>query len=129
MRQMISGWVAAIAVVTASVAPAMACGGGLYQGSCSPCGQTYVSPCAQSYAYSGCGGCGGWVYERLPDPVRQYNLPDRVHQYYYVNQGPTYTGPGTFAPYPTYQESSVYGADTYRRRPHYHREPVLRRSY
>jgi hypothetical protein len=45
MRQTISGLVAAIAVVTASAVPAMACGGGLF-GSCSPCGQAYVSPCA-----------------------------------------------------------------------------------
>ena len=51
--------------------------------------------------YSGCNtGCGGWAHERLPDPVQQY---------YYVNQGPTYTGPGNFAPYPTYQEGGVRG--------------------
>jgi len=117
MRQTISGLVAAIAVVTASAAPAMACGrGGLFQSSCSPCGQAYVSPCAQSYAptpeYSGCNsGCGGWAHERLPDPVQQY---------YYVNQGPSYSGPGNFAPYPTYQESAVSGWDAYRRRPYYY---------
>ena len=67
MRQMISGLVAAAAVMTVSAAPASACGGlGLFN-SCSPCGQAYVSPCAQSYApvapllnfASGCGGCGG----------------------------------------------------------------------
>ena len=62
--------------------------------------------------YTGCGG--GWAAERLPDPV---------HQYYYVNQGPTYTGPGNWAPRPVYQETSVsygnpyYGG--YRARPHY----------
>ena len=39
MRQTISGLVAAIAVMTASAAPAMACGGGLFSGSCSPCGR------------------------------------------------------------------------------------------
>ena len=43
MRQTISGLVAAIAVMAASAAPAMACGG-LFDGGCSPCG--YVSPCA-----------------------------------------------------------------------------------
>jgi len=43
-----------------------------------------------------------------------------VQQYYYVNQGPTYTGPGAFAPYPTYQESAVSGWDAYRRRPHHY---------
>jgi hypothetical protein len=107
MRQTISGLVAAIAVVTASAAPALACGG------YSPCyaPQVYVSP-APAYEYSGCNtGCGGWAHERLPDPV---------HQYYYVNQGPTYTGPGNFAPYPTYQESAISSWDGYRRRPHYY---------
>jgi len=121
MRQTISGLVAAIAMVTASAVPAMACGGGLFDSSCSPCGQAYVSPCVQpqvyvspapTYEYSGCNtGCGGWAHERLPDPVQQY---------YYVNQGPTYTGPGNFAPYPTYQESAVSGWDAYRRRPYYY---------
>ena len=38
MRQMISGLVAAVAVMTVGAVPAMACGGGLFQGSCSPCG-------------------------------------------------------------------------------------------
>ena len=126
MRQTISGLLAAFALVTASAAPAMACG---WYG-CSPCGPAYVNPCVASpvyvspapvYSYSGCGiGCGGWAYERLPDPV---------HQYYYVNQGPTYSGPGNFAPYPTYQESAL-GWDAYRRRPyHAQRRPVLRRYY
>jgi hypothetical protein len=118
MRQTISGLVAAIAVVTASAAPAMACGGGLFQSSCSPCGQAYVSPCAQVEAYvppapvySECNSCGGWAHERLPDPVQQY---------YYVNQGPTYTGPGNFAPYPTYQEGSVSDWGAYRHHPHHY---------
>ena len=108
MRQTISGLVAAVAVMTASAVPAMACGGGLFQSSCSPCGQAYVSPCEQSYVaapfYTGCNtGCGTAAYERLPDPEQQY---------YYVNQGPTYSGPGNFAPYPTYQEGG------YRHRPY-----------
>jgi hypothetical protein len=111
MRQTISGLVAAIAVVIASAAPAMACGG-LF-GSCSPCGG-YVSPCAQAYVpapvYAGCiTGCGGWVHERLPDPVQQY---------YYVNQGPTYTGPGNWAPYPVYREGGV-GPVVYRYHAHH----------
>jgi hypothetical protein len=112
MRQTISGVVAAIAVLTASAAPAMACG--LF-GSCWSCGscwtpQVYVSP-APVYGYSGCNfGCGGWAYERLPDPL---------HQYYYVNQGPTYSGPGNFAPYPTYEEGALPGWRAYRHRPHY----------
>jgi hypothetical protein len=32
-----------------------------------------------------------------------------------VNQGPTYTGPGNFAPYPVYREGSVSGWGTPRR--------------
>jgi hypothetical protein len=117
MRQTISGLVAAIAVVTASAVPAMACGGGgLFQSSCSPCGQAYVSPCEQAEAYvppapvySECNSCGGWAHERLPDPVQQY---------YYVNQGPTYSGPGNFAPYPTYQEGAVSEWGAYRHHPY-----------
>ena len=124
MRQTISGLVAAIAVVIASAAPAMACGGGLFGGSCSPCGTGYVTPCAlpeayvaPTYSYAGCNPCGGWAYERLPDPVLQYHAyANPVHQYYYVNQGPTYTGPGNFAPYPTYQEGALY---SYRTHPHF----------
>jgi hypothetical protein len=110
MRQTIKGLVAAIAVVTASAVPALACGGGLFT-SCSPCGQEeYVSPCAAPVyvapapAYGCDTGCG-WAHERLPDPV---------HQYYYVNQGPTYSGPGDFAPVPTYQEDAVSGWSGYR---------------
>ncbi|MBR0718942.1 hypothetical protein [Bradyrhizobium liaoningense] len=86
MRQMISGLVAAAAVLVVSAAPAAACG---------------YNPCAPVVApvYSGCNtGCGGWGFERLAEPTSQY---------YYVNQGPTYTGPGAFAPYPTYQEDAV----------------------
>jgi hypothetical protein len=122
MRQMISGLIAAAAVMTVGAAPAMACGGLL--GGCSPCGQAYVSSCAQSYAQTyapafnytsgyagGCGGCGGGVaYERLPELSPQS---------YYVNQGPTYSGPGNFAPLPTYQESAVSGWNAYSR-PYYY---------
>lgn len=111
MRKTISGLVAAVAVVVASAAPAMACGGGgLFQSSCSPC-QAYASPCAQSYDYSGYGAGYGGVssYERLPDPT----------QYYYVNQGPTFTGSGNYAPIQTYQESAVSGWGAYNR-PYYY---------
>ena len=114
MRHMIKGLVAAFAVMTAGAAPASACG----FGGC--CGEV-VSPCATTYApayayepgytyapaYSGCGSCGavttGWGYEHLAEPTTQY---------YYVNQGPTYSGPGAFAPEPTYREGaapSYYG--------------------
>ena len=68
MRKMISGLVAAVAVMAA--APAMACG---YSGCWQP--QVYVAPVA-TYGYSGCNSCGGgwgygggWSYrERLPIP-------------------------------------------------------------
>jgi hypothetical protein len=129
MRQTISGLVAAIAVLTVSAVPALACGGlfqgGLFQGGCSPCGQAYVEPCAQPQVYvpppapvySGCNtGCGS-SYERLPDPDRQYSTAEPVHQYYYANQGPTYSGPGNFAPYPAYEEG---GYSAYRHHPHHY---------
>ena len=106
MRQMISGLVAAVAVVAASAAPAMACGG-LFTSGCSPC-QSY-SPCAQGYYRAGYG------YDRLPSTER-YQAPT---QYYYVNQGPAYGGPGLFAPVPTYQESAVSGWGAYNR-PYYY---------
>jgi hypothetical protein len=121
MRNLISGMVAAVAVMAA--APAMACG----YGSCSPCG--YVSSCAApvysapivnyGVTYGGCGGCG-WATERLPDPVQQY---------YYVNQGPTYTGPGNWAPRPVYEETG-YGRPYYGYRRHYgYRYGYSRRAY
>ncbi len=105
MRRTISGLIAAIALVAASAVPAMACGwGGRYEG------------CA--------------AYERLPDPEQQYHHAYRGPRYYYVNQGPTFSGPGDFAPLPVYQESAVSGWDAYRRRPwRHHRQPVLRRYY
>ncbi len=135
MRQMISGLVAAMAVVAASTVPAMACGGGWLESSCSTCGEGYV-PCARYVepVYTGCGTCGGWVHERLSDPDRQY-YP--LQQYYYVNQGPTYTGPGDWAPRPVYRENGVSG--WYHHHHHYyghfhhsyahHYEHVLRRYY
>jgi hypothetical protein len=137
MRQMIKGLVAAFAVMTAGAAPAMACGYG-------PCA-TYAP--AYSYVYgSGCGTCGNtwanvWAYDRLAEPTTQY---------YYVNQGPTYSGPGAFAPYPTYQETAIpaytgYGYGYHHRhhyRPHhyayrqpwghegyYNGHPLVRRYY
>jgi hypothetical protein len=133
MRHLISGVVAAVAVFAA--APAMACG----YSSCSPCGYSYsscgqyVAPvAAYSYGYGsgygrgygygggygggygyaggygGCGtGCGGgWATERLAMPEQQY---------YYVNQGPTYSGPGNWAPQPTYSEPSIRGWSGYSR--------------
>ena len=104
MRQMIKGLLAALAVTTAGVAPAAACGyGGCCTGYVDPCAQTYVP--TYSYSYNSCGTCGagygyggGWGYEQLAEPTTQY---------YYVNQGPTYSGPGAFAPYGNYQEEAL----------------------
>ena len=107
MRHLISGIVAAVAVMAA--APAMACG-------YSPCAQpVYVAP---EPVYSGCSPCGGWAHERLPDPVQQYSYP--AQQYYYVEQGPTYTGPGNWAPARTYQEGGVYSRPYYYGHRHHH---------
>jgi hypothetical protein len=122
MRQTISGLVAAVAVMTAGAAPALACG----YASCSPCATGYVSPCVQAYVppvvSTGCNSCGGgWgyeTYERLAEPTTQYYPTTSYYpttQYYYVNQGPTYSGPGMFAPYPTYQEQAV----SYEHAPYY----------
>jgi hypothetical protein len=116
MRQTISGLVAAIAVVTASVAPAMACGG--------------VGGCyAPAPVYSACNS-GCWPHERLPDPVLQYGaVPYAGPQYYYVNQGPTFTGPGNWAPLPYYQEGGYRRHSYYAPRHYRHHQPVLRRYY
>jgi hypothetical protein len=131
MRQTISGFFAAFAVLFAGAAPAMACG----YSTCSPCG--YTSPCAQTYyapvysaptygyATTGCGTCGtSWGYERLAEPESQY---------YYVNQGPTFTGPGAYAPYPVYRETAAVGWGAYERAPGYygyhHRYHAWHHSY
>jgi hypothetical protein len=136
MRKLISGLVAAVAVMTA--APAMACG---YSGCWQP--QAYVAPVAP-YGYSGCNSCGGswgyggsWSYrERLPDPEDQYGYRGHAsQQYYYVNQGPTYSGPGDYAPRPIYREGAIAGYRHYGYRRHYraHRHhyghPVISRYY
>jgi hypothetical protein len=98
MRQIISGLVAAVASTIAGAAPAMACGyGGCYEPSYSP-------------VYSGCSTCG-WDNDRLPNPETQYGSVETPPQTYYVNQGPTFTGPGAFAP-----------DATHRHRPHYYGE-------
>jgi hypothetical protein len=136
MRKTITGLVVALATATAVAAPAMACGYNPWYGYVSPCAQAYIP--TYTYAYTGCGACGGWAFERLAEPSTQY---------YYVNQGPTYTGPGAFAPYLTYYEGSGpyrpyyrhhwrhgyrYGHVAYHHsvRHHiYHGHRVLRRDY
>ena len=124
MRQTIKGLVAALAVMTAGSAPAMACGFGGCCATFSACATTYapVNTYTPSYSYtysSGCGTCGNtWAYDRLAEPTSQY---------YYVNQGPTYSGPGAFAPAPAYQEEALpahtgygYGYRHHYYRPYYH---------
>lgn len=99
MRQTIAGLIAgaALAATLGAAAPAQAC--------------AVVDPCARGYGYYGYDyGSYYGVRERLPDPGVQY---------YYVNQGPTYTGPGNFAPVPTYQERAVNGWQGYGR-PYYY---------
>jgi hypothetical protein len=119
MRQTISALVAALAVIAAGAAPAKACGFG-----CAPCG--YVGPCGAAYVQPYYAG-----FERLPDPEVQYHsAPTAPPQYYYVQQGPTFTGPGAFAPYRYYQEQGVYGGGYrhfYRHRYGYH--PHVLHSY
>lgn len=110
MRQYLIGLAAAMAVAAVS-APAMAgCGGCapvVSYSSCNPCGG-YGGGYGAGYA----GGYGGWGYATLPAPVQYYSVQP---QYYWVNQGPTYAGPGLFAPVATYQQRSVGGWDGYSR--------------
>ena len=86
MLKTISGLVAAVAVMTtAGAAPAMACGGGLFQSSCSPCGYTACAPVYVAPVYSGCNtGCGGWDHAALSDE-------------------------GSWAPEPAYEAMPAYG--------------------
>jgi hypothetical protein len=121
MRLILKGLIAAVAVMAA--APAMACG-------YAPCAApVYVAPVPADSA--GCNPCGGWVRERLPDPERQY---------YYVNQGPTYTGPGDWAPVRVYREGAIsnygyhrrhygYRVHRYSHAGRYYGQRVLRRYY
>ena len=98
MRKTLTGLAAVVAVMTVSAAaPAMACGG--YS---TGCGGGYHGP----YSYGYTGYPTGYTSSRHAGHHAQT-------QYYYVNQGPTYTGPGTWAPYPTYQERAVSGSSAY----------------
>jgi hypothetical protein len=66
---------------------------------------------ASACGVTACSPCGDWAYQRLAEPETQY---------YYVDQGPTYGGPGAFAPYPSYRESALPVWGAYRRHPHYY---------
>jgi hypothetical protein len=104
------GFMSVVGLAVAGTAPAMACGAI----ACAPAYQPIYT-----YAYTGCGTCGA-AYERLAEPTTQYYPDYPVTRYYYVNQGPTYSGPGAFAPYPSYQEAPVVGWG-YRHEPYYYR--------
>jgi hypothetical protein len=120
MRQTISGLIAVMAVVAAGTVPASACG--LVE---TGCGAVVVAP-----VYSGCDPCGGWSYERLPDPDVQYGYSSApVHQYYYADQGPTYTGPGDFAPRRVYQEGAIGVWSAYRHPYRYGYHPHMYRYH
>ncbi len=106
MNLKVSGWLAAIAIF-ASAAPAMACGG--FAG-CSPCGE-WADSCAGGYAGPYYFGHGH--YQHLADPDAWF--APAAPQYFYVNQGPMFTGPGMFAPVPTYRERAVTGWHGYDR--------------
>jgi len=110
MRNRIAGLIAGVAfaaTMAVTSAPAQACAWS------DPCGGYGARH--SYYNYEGCGyghgGCG--VRERLPvpDAYQRYAGP----QYYWVDQGPTFTGPGNFAPVPTYQERAVLGSRYYGR--------------
>ena len=93
MRKTIAGLIAAMAFTSAmAVSSAKAC--------------VVTDPCG-GYGYYGYSHYGYGVRQRLPDPAGP--------QYYWVNQGPTFTGPGNFAPVPTYQERAVIGSRYYGR--------------
>lgn len=123
MRHKIAGLIAGLVLaVTVSTAPVQACtaldpcGNWGYYGYGTGCGNGLG--CGASYGYTGYGyGYGYSVPERLPDPTAGF--PYQSPQYYYVNQGPTYTGPGNYAPFPTYQERAVSGWGAYSR-PYYY---------
>jgi hypothetical protein len=78
----------------------------------SPCGYSIPVP---AYTSSGCNPCGGvgWGYNGYGYSGQGYvgdaRLADPEQQYYYVNQGPTYTGPGAWAPARVYQEETASG--------------------
>jgi hypothetical protein len=105
MRQYLFGLAVAVAVA-ASSAPAVAnCGG------CAPRVSYGYSSCAQPVAFNPCGyGASNWSVATVPAPVTYYAVQP---QYYYVDQGPTYAGPGMYAPSVAYQARSVGGWSGY----------------
>jgi hypothetical protein len=103
MRHAFFGMAAAALATAVSAAPAAACPWGFAWQTAA-----IATPCGYAGGYGGgYAAAAVTAYEHLPEP-----------QYYYVNQGPTYTGPGQFAPVPTYQQAAVSGWSAYNR-PYY----------
>lgn len=108
MRKHVMGLAAAVVVAVSATPAAAGCGG---------CGPSYGY---STYNYAGYGGgyssgCGALVSScgasygyasYLPQQPVVYSAQP---QYYYVNQGPTYTGPGMYAPVASYQQRAVGG--------------------
>ncbi len=126
MRSMLSGLIAAMAVVGLGAAPAMACGGGLVAAGCSSCGQAWVSPCGQAaWAYR---NYDAYTYhQRLTDPDALF--APSASRYFYVNQGPTFTGPGMWAPVQVYREGAVTVRRGYKRGYRYGRHHAHRHHH
>jgi hypothetical protein len=95
MRNTTTAIAAALAVLAAGAAPAMAC-------------WDYASTCGRGLYIAGDYHEGYARFEHLPDPTLPSYYPTGP-RYYYVNQGPAYTGPGMYAPLLSYQERAVTG--------------------
>jgi len=129
--QQIFGFVAVAAAISMATGPATAC-------SNMPCVAPQAAPAPQQddpcmWAHrkvptNGFIGCG-WGFERLVDPETQYRSRGPEPRYYYVNQGPTFSGPGAFAPYPIYKEGVFVSYGEPRHRHVRTLGPVLRSRY
>jgi hypothetical protein len=110
MRQYLIGLAAAMTVAVASAPASANCGGCAapllnYSSCTNPCGGWGSGGWGGGWGYA-----GGFGYETLAAPAYSYAVQP---QYYHVNQGPTYTGPGMFAPVATYQQRAVGGWSGY----------------
>jgi hypothetical protein len=110
MRQYLIGLAAAMTVAVASAPASANCGGCAaplpsYSSCANPCGGWGSGGWGGGWGYA-----GGFGYGTLAAPAYSYAVQP---QYYHVNQGPTYTGPGLFAPAATYQQRAVGGWSGY----------------
>ncbi len=95
MRNMTTAIAAALAMMAATAATALAC-------------EDYGNPCGRGLFTAGDYQGSYARFEHLPDPTGPGYYPHGP-RYYYVNQGPAFSGPGVYAPVPTYQERAVTG--------------------